>query len=123
MIITAWKRVVLDNFAAFSGRATRGEYWWFLLASTLLFVGLCALTLVVGSSLFLLIWALYNVVVLVPNVAVSFRRIHDTGRSGWWLFVGFVPVVGSVALVVLLALPGDADANKYGPPPEGLRVA
>jgi uncharacterized membrane protein YhaH (DUF805 family) len=88
------------------GRASRAEFWWWWLTT-----GLVS-TLTEGS-------ALNTLVVLglfLPTVMVLIRRLHDTDRSGWWALIAFVPVIGLIALLVLLALPGDKVSNRFGPP-------
>lgn len=61
---------------------------------------------------------LYDLAVLIPSLAVAFRRLHDTGRSAWWLLIGLVPLVGAIVLIVFLATPGDTGDNQYGPDPK-----
>ena len=75
-MVAYWKRAVLENYANFSGRATRPEYWWFFLANLILSV-------VLGFLPF--IGNVYGLATLLPGIAVAMRRLHDTGRSGWWL--------------------------------------
>ena len=107
---------VLRQYATFSGRASRPEYWWFQLAlwlSIIVAFILLAFIPVIGILI-------YIVVVfgsIIPNVAVSARRLHDTNKSGWYQLLGFVPLLGMVALIVLYTLPSDRGDNQYGSPP------
>jgi uncharacterized membrane protein YhaH (DUF805 family) len=98
--MTFWQSIChcMRHYADFSGRARRSEYWWFALF--LLLGALAAAQLgKTPRNLFLLACAL-------PALAVACRRLHDTGRSGWWQLVGMLPVVGLPALLLLLSLPG-----------------
>ena len=94
------------NYANFSGRARRSEYWWFCLLNIILFI----------IPIVNIIWAL---IVFLPTIAACVRRLHDTGRSGWWFLLNFVPIANIVLLVFLLcdSQPG---ANQYGENPKGM---
>ena len=107
-------KVVRDNYANFKGRARRNEYWMFGLIVTVISLG----TFVVDGLLFpgkFLITNLFFLAVLVPSVAVGVRRLHDTGRSGWWLLLTFAFIFGLIALIILLALDSNIGDNDYGP--------
>jgi len=106
-LITYWKRAVLENYVNFTGRANRPEFWWFFLATTILNIVLRPFGLV-GN--------LVNLAMLLPQLAVGARRLHDTGRSGWWLLLWLVPIVGWIVLIVWYASAGDGGPNKYGAP-------
>jgi len=114
----SWYLGVLKNYAGFNGRACRTEYWMFILinmaiALALGFVDLgLGLTTAAGYGLFS---GLYSLLVLVPSTAVAVRRLHDTNRSGLWFVLVFVPLIGTIALLVLLAGEGTAGPNQYGP--------
>jgi uncharacterized membrane protein YhaH (DUF805 family) len=110
-----WYLAVLKNYAGFSGRARRVEYWQFLIVSSLVSAALGA----VGAALKTpLPYLLYGVAVLIPGLAVAVRRLHDTGRSGRWLLIALVPVLGVIVLLVLFCLDGDGGINKYGANPK-----
>ena len=115
-----WYLKVLRNYLTFSGRARRREYWMFVLISMLIGV---ALTLVeTGGKIpdpdqYTVLPSLYYLAVFLPGLAVAIRRLHDTGRSGWWLLIGIIPFLGSVVLLVFMCLDSDAE-NKYGPNPK-----
>lgn len=98
----------LSKYADFSGRAPRSEYWWFFLSVFLA----SAITGVISDALQLvLILGLF-----LPQLAVAVRRFHDIGKSGLWLLIGFIPLVGAIILIVWLASPGDRRPNTYGAP-------
>jgi len=115
-------RACMQKYADFSGRARRSEYWWFYLFTGL--VGVAAVTVLGVIALILdATWPLYLVdlvmlTLLVPSLAVTVRRLHDTGRSGWWWFLGFVPLVGPIILIVWFATDGQPGPNQYGPSPK-----
>ena len=106
---------MLERFAQFSGRAGRAEYWWFVLANLIITLVLSALSR--ASWLFAVVSLGYSIALIVPSIAVGIRRLHDTGRSGWWLLIILVPLAGIIVLVVFLATEGEPGPNRYGPPP------
>jgi uncharacterized membrane protein YhaH (DUF805 family) len=112
-----WYLAVLKNYAGFSGRARRTEYWMFFLFNVIIGVVLEVIGLVIKTQI---IYYLYALAVLIPGLAVAARRLHDTGRSGWWLLIGLVPIVGAIVLIVFLASPGQPGANQYGSDPKAL---
>ena len=125
-----WYLEVLRRYARFSGRASRKEYWCFVLFNLLVQIGLMFVTsgvvMVSGRSHFedlgtvlILPVLLYWFAVLIPALAVTVRRLHDTGRSGWWFLIVFVPFAGNIILLVFTLLDGDPAANMYGPNPKG----
>ncbi len=114
-VIAYSKRAVLENYANFTGRDNRPQYWWYVLGMFIVYAGLNILSGV--SDLFGLLVVVFALGVLIPSIAATTRRLHDTGRSGWWQFVSLVPFVGAIILIVLCAQPGQAQFNSYGPPP------
>lgn len=105
-----------SNFATFSGRASRSEFWWFVLASFLvslvaLFLDYLLIDITLQVTVFYWIWYL---VALLPTLAVGARRLHDTNRTGWWQLIGLVPLVGIIVLIVFWAQEGERKANQYG---------
>lgn len=119
VLAVAWKRVVVERYAQFFGRAGGAEFWWFFLANLIAAAILSYLGRVV-STVFLYPYLLYVVAVIVPGFAVSVRRLHDIGRSGWWILIGLVPVVGVIVLFVFHVMAGDPGINAYGPTPPPL---
>lgn len=117
----SWYIAVLKEYATFSGRARRKEYWMFFLFSTIAAVVLSILDMAIGTfdpqSGFGLISLAYFVAVFLPNLAVTVRRLHDAGLSGWWILLVFVPFIGAIALLIMMVLPSNAGENKHGPAP------
>ena len=114
MIMVNWYMAVLKNYAGFTERAGRAEFWYFVLMSIIVSIVLGIIDGVLGTAVLGLIYA---VAVLIPNIALAVRRLHDIGKSGWWLLVGFVPVVGIFVLLYFYIKEGDAEANAYGAVP------
>ncbi len=112
----SWYLQVLKKYAVFGGRARRKEYWYFFLfnviiGSVLGFIeGLAGGPGVLGS--------IYGLAVLIPGVGVAIRRLHDTGRSGWWLLIGLIPLIGTIILLVYMASDSQAGTNEYGSSPK-----
>lgn len=115
VLIEAWKRVMLEKFARFDGRAGRAEYWWFVLSNAVVVIVLAVLTRV--SVVFTILLVAYYLALLIPSLAVAVRRLHDTDRSGWWLLISLIPLVGGIILIVFYATAGNPSSNQYGPPP------
>ena len=113
------------NYADFSGRATRREYWVFYIFNLALTVIAAMLDNVFeiawGELGYGPIYTLYALGVLIPSLAVTVRRLHDVGKSGWMILVALIPLVGPIWLIVLLAMAGDSSENEYGPVPEGIQ--
>jgi len=112
-----WYLKVLNQYADFSGRARRTEYWMFVLFNIIFSVAATVLDVVVHIEIFSL---LYSLAVLVPGLAVSVRRLHDTGKSGWMILVALIPLVGAIWLIVLMATDSDPGENEYGSNPKEL---
>lgn len=118
--------VVRDNYANFSGRARRTEYWMFQLVNFVIVMGVFIVSLILGvagrstgmATLFMLLYIVYGLAIIIPSLAVSVRRLHDTGRSGWWILINFVPLIGGLWYLVLMLIGGDPGNNAYGPSPK-----
>lgn len=111
-----WYLEVLRKYAVFDGRARRMEYWMFMLFNLVITVVLAIVEGFLGSAG--LVGALYGLAVLIPGIAVSVRRLHDTNRSGWWLLIAFVPIIGTIVLLVFMFLDSQPGSNQYGPNPK-----
>lgn len=111
-----WYLKVLKQYADFNGRARRKEYWMFFLVN----IGVSIVLGIVGAVIkFPFLGALYSLAILLPGIAVSIRRMHDIGKSGWLLLVGLIPFIGAIVLLVWAATEGTSGANEYGPDPKG----
>ena len=116
-----WFVQCTKNYASFAGRAGRKEYWHFFLMYILITILLTVVDAIIGKldtktgvGLFSSLFAL---ALLLPGLGVAIRRLHDIGRTGWWLLVGVIPLVGVILLLVFAAIKGDVAANKYGAVP------
>ena len=98
----------LKKYADFSGRATRSEYWWFVLCEVLI--------LGIASPISDTLPGLFALALVLPALAVGARRLHDTGRSGWWLLLMLVPFIGGLFLLYWAVLPSQPSANAFGEP-------
>lgn len=105
---------VFSNYAKFDGRARRSEYWYFFLFNMLVSVVISALAKVTGVHAISYLGSLYSLAALIPGLAVAFRRLHDTGKSGWFLLFAFIPLVGAILLIVWMAQDGKPGENQYG---------
>ena len=120
-----WYLDVLKNkYATFSGRARRKEYWMFLLINLVVSVALALIDSLIGSvseSGMGLLSSVYSIGVLIPSLALSVRRLHDIGRTGWWVLISIIPVIGAVVLLVFMLLDSEPGSNRYGAnPKEGI---
>ncbi|MFJ5224894.1 DUF805 domain-containing protein [Streptomyces sp. NPDC088400] len=115
-----WFTDVLKKYAVFSGRARRKEYWMFVLFNFIIAIVLAIVDAVAGASG--VISGLYTLAMLIPSLAVGVRRLHDTGRSGWWLLIALVPLVGGIILLVFLASEGEQTSNAHGPNPKHVQA-
>jgi len=116
-----WYIEVLNKYAVFSGRARRREYWMFVLFNVIIALVLTIIEGIAdagseGSRSTLA--TLYGLAVLLPGLAVSVRRLHDTGRSGWWLLIGLIPIIGTIVLLIFMIQDGRPTDNQYGPNPK-----
>jgi len=111
-LVSYWKKVVLENYANFTGRARRAQFWWFFLASFI--IGIVFNILIAVSGIFWVLYVIYALALLIPNLAVGVRRLHDTDKSGWWLLIGLIPLIGIIVLIVFFATDGLPGPNKYG---------
>ncbi len=112
---------VIKKYAVFSGRSSRKEYWMFILCHLIIGSILNNIGRVTNNNL-RPIFTIYCLALLLPGLAVSIRRLHDTSRSGWWSFVSAIPLVGWVILFVLMVQDSTPGANQYGPNPKEIKT-
>ncbi len=122
----SWYLEVLKKYAVFSGRARRKEYWYFFLFNILITIVLLVIdgmtgTLDAAAGIGLL-GSIYALAVLIPALAVSVRRLHDTDRSGWWLLIMLVPLIGVIVILVFTVQDSKPGENQYGSNPKGAAV-
>jgi uncharacterized membrane protein YhaH (DUF805 family) len=130
-----WYVKVLKQYVDFSGRARRREYWMFVLVNVVIVIVLSLLDTLLGTGGFRtmsgggsfyaanslgLLSGLYSLAVLLPTIAVTVRRLHDTDRTGWWILLGFIPIIGGIVLLVFYVLEGTRGPNRYGPDPKSI---
>jgi uncharacterized membrane protein YhaH (DUF805 family) len=113
-----WYFQALRKYAVFAGRARRKEYWVFELAHFPIIVVLVYVGKIVHSNHLGVLPTLYIVAMIIPSFAGVVRRLHDTNRSGWWLFINFVPVVGPLILLSFTVTKGNGGENRFGPDPK-----
>ncbi|MEV7281691.1 DUF805 domain-containing protein [Streptomyces sp. NPDC093111] len=111
-----WYLDVLKKYAVFSGRARRQEFWMFFLFNVIAAIIVMVVDMALGT--YPLLYAIYALGVFLPALGVTVRRLHDTGRSGWWILIDLVPLVGAIILIVFLATEGDSQQNAHGPNPK-----
>ncbi|MDD7939999.1 DUF805 domain-containing protein [Actinomycetospora lutea] len=124
-----WYLKVLKQYVDFGGRARRTEFWMFVLFNAIAYILLALIDVLIGTASFAatgtgfqfgggLLSGLYSLAVLLPSLAVAVRRLHDTDRTGWWLLIALVPLVGGIVLLVFYCIEGTRGANQYGPDPK-----
>ena len=105
----------LEKYAAFVGRASRKDLWMFVLYNFIISI---AVGIVAGIIRVPAVSWLYALFVFIPNLALAARRLHDTGRSGWWQLIALVPIIGFVVLIIFYCTDSQPGENKYGPNPK-----
>lgn len=113
-----WYLKVMKNYVGFTGRARRKEYWMFSLIYILIVIVLQLILGFLNDSLAAGVVGLVVLAHFLPSIAAGIRRLHDTDRSGWWLLIGLVPLIGGIWLIVLLVLEGTSGPNRFGPDPK-----
>jgi uncharacterized membrane protein YhaH (DUF805 family) len=112
----------LKKYAVFSGRSRRMEFWYFVLFNIIVAVVLALIDTLLGTttgvSSFGLLSGIYSLAVLIPTLAVTVRRLHDIDRTGWWILINLIPLIGTIVLLVFELTPGTPGSNRYGPDPK-----
>ncbi len=119
----SWYIEAFKKYAVFSGRSRRREYWYFVLFNVIVAIVLSIIDMVLGtfssSSNIGLLSGIYSVAVIIPTLAVAIRRLHDTDRSGWWILISLIPLIGSIVLLVFYVMDSTPGQNRFGPNPKG----
>jgi len=123
---------VLQNYATFTGRARRSEYWYFVLFNLIFAIAAMMLDRLFGSIFKMnttygyttlpygYIYVAYSLLVFIPGLAVLVRRLHDVGKSGWFVFIVLIPIIGAIWILVLACTDSNPGPNGYGPNPKGI---
>ncbi len=118
----SWFLLALKKYATFSGRSRRREYWFFVLFYLIIVIGCAVVDAVLGTfsetSEIGLFSGLAALGLLIPSIAVTARRLHDTGKSGWWQLIAFIPLIGGLVLLVFVLKDSFPAENTYGPNPK-----
>lgn len=118
-----WFLIALKKYATFEGRSRRSEYWYFVLFYLLIYIGLFVLEGLVsgfgGAGSVGILPGIFALAMLVPSLSVGVRRLHDTGRTGWWLLIALIPLIGGIVLLVFTVQDSDPGSNQYGENPKG----
>ncbi|MEO6869416.1 MAG: DUF805 domain-containing protein [Ginsengibacter sp.] len=122
----------LKNYAKFSGRARRSAYWYFVLFNFIFSIAAAIIDNILGTTIKLetaqgfmavpygYIYILYALFMIIPGLSLSVRRLHDVGKSGWFILIALIPLVGAIWLLVLFCTDSVPGTNKYGPNPKGV---
>jgi uncharacterized membrane protein YhaH (DUF805 family) len=104
-----------DHYVKFDGRASRPAFWWWFLFGVLVGIGASIIDAIIGS--FGVVSGLSALALLLPNLSVAIRRLHDTDHTGWWVLIGLIPIIGFIVLLIFYLRQSDPGENQYGPPP------
>jgi uncharacterized membrane protein YhaH (DUF805 family) len=102
-----------DNYTNFDGRAHKPAFWWWFLFGILAGIVANIIDAIIGTLIFSIIVSLG---LLLPNISVGIRRLHDTNRTGWWILIGLIPLIGWIVLLIFYLQQSDPGPNDYGPP-------
>lgn len=116
-------RMAFDSYCRFQGRSSRSEYWWWVLFVAILSFCIGIVEGILGFSMTAVqtTSGILSLVLLLPGLGLSVRRLHDIGKSGWWILLGFIPVVGAIILITWFARNSEMTENRYGPVPNMAR--
>jgi uncharacterized membrane protein YhaH (DUF805 family) len=118
----SWYLEVLKKYAVFSGRARRMEFWYFVLFNLVVYIVLSLIDALLGTYNIVsgvgLLSGIYSLAVLIPTLSLWVRRLHDIDRTGWWILINLIPLIGTIVLLVFALMPGTPGSNRYGPDPK-----
>ena len=118
MSFTEAVKTCFQKYVCFEGRARRSEYWYFCLFNSLVSLAVMVTGKAIGDGVYETLSGLVSLAFLLPGLGVSVRRLHDVGKSGWYLLMSLIPIVGAVLVIVKLATDGEPGVNQYGPNPK-----
>jgi len=117
-----WFLLALKKYAEFSGRSQRSEYWFFILFYCLILIALVfvdTMTGLINAAYGIgLLSGVFGLAMLIPSISVAVRRLHDIGRTGWWILIGLVPLIGFIVLLIFYVQDSQPGTNAYGPNPK-----
>jgi uncharacterized membrane protein YhaH (DUF805 family) len=117
-----WYIEALKKYFDFSGRSRRREFWLFYLFFLIINIVLVIIEQALGMRSSVsgigFLSTVYSLLLLIPSISVTVRRLHDTGRTGWWILIGLIPLIGGIVLLVFMLLDSQPEANEYGPNPK-----
>jgi uncharacterized membrane protein YhaH (DUF805 family) len=108
----------IKQYATFTGRTTRKEYWMFVLFYLIFYIALMIVDSILGTPV---LGIIFSLALLIPSISIAARRLHDTGRTGWWQLIALIPLIGTIVLIVFLCQ-DSTETNQYGPNPKALDV-
>jgi uncharacterized membrane protein YhaH (DUF805 family) len=112
----------LKKYAVFSGRSRRMEFWYFVLFNIIVEVVLGAIDALIGTAIGVaylgILSGIYGLAIIIPTLALWVRRLHDIDRTGWWILINLIPLIGTIVLLVFALTPGTPGSNQYGPDPK-----
>jgi uncharacterized membrane protein YhaH (DUF805 family) len=103
-----------DHYVKFDGRASRPAYWWWFLFAVLVAIAASLVDMAIDAPV---LRSLTGLALFLPGISVAIRRLHDTNRSGWWILIGLIPIIGWIVLLVFYLQQSDPTENRFGPPP------
>ena len=122
MCWVSWHLEALKKYAVFSGKSRRKEYWYFVLFNLIVGIVLALIDMLLGTfssaSNIGLLSGIYSLAVFIPSLAVTVRRLQDIDRTGWWIFINLIPLIGTVVLLVFAVTDDTPGSNRYGPNPK-----
>ena len=120
----SWYLKAVKNYIGFSGRAQRKEYWYFYLFSHLITIAMVIIDFIIyrlsSETVLGMFTGAYLLAVILPKIAVTFRRLHDTGRSAWWWLINLVPIFGNLFYLYFLISDSEPEENQYGSSPKAI---
>ena len=110
-------KLAFKNYVNFNGRSRRSEYWWFVLFNIIIEIIIFILAKLITPNLIFLL-SIYSLIIFLPGLGLAIRRLHDIGKSGWYIFIAFIPIVGIFILLYFFCLDSENQSNEYGESPK-----